>query len=256
MMFTSLILLSGDDHGYFLVSTCVSQVYLWIYKQTLLIKWQSKISVQNPRHGQAHFFYHVQKYWKHIMLFFKEKDWNFVSWMLYREITMFCNISLMHLYAIVDFWREKIRVVPPKMNFRWVKGMKGMKGQTLFQQDVGVTCLLEHDLFFNYAFLHFSLQSCLCSLHIPTIQCPNSQCNEQANAGIKRIKDQHSYHRCKPQPNIQSSSSFDCGWVRRVFLVFHFSYWPMRVKRGQKMTFVSPQDTQSQTSLLYMFMMQ
>mmetsp|Transcript_4660 Transcript_4660/g.8261 ORF Transcript_4660/g.8261 Transcript_4660/m.8261 type:complete len:86 (-) Transcript_4660:820-1077(-) len=55
------------------------------------------------------------------------------------------------------------------------------------------------------------LQSCLCSLHIPTIQCPNSQCNEQANAGIKRIKDQHSYHRCKPQPNIQSSSSFDCG---------------------------------------------
>ena len=109
---------------------------------------------------------------------------------------------------------------------------------------------------FNYAFLHFSLQSCLCSLHIPTIQCPNSQCNEQANAGIKRIKDQHSYHRCKPQPNIQSSSSFDCGWVRRVFLVFHFSYWPMRVKRGQKMTFVSLQDTQSQTSLLYMFMMQ
>ncbi|XP_022346091.1 uncharacterized protein LOC111138425 isoform X3 [Crassostrea virginica] len=55
------------------------------------------------------------------------------------------------------------------------------------------------------------LQSCLCSLHIPTIQCPNSQCNEQANAGIKRIKDQHSYHRCKPQPIIQSSSSFDCG---------------------------------------------
>nr|XP_022311992.1 uncharacterized protein LOC111117207 isoform X3 [Crassostrea virginica] len=55
------------------------------------------------------------------------------------------------------------------------------------------------------------LQSCLCSLHIPTIQCPNSQCNEQANAGIKRIKDQHSYHRCKPQPNIQASSSFDCG---------------------------------------------
>nr|XP_022286958.1 uncharacterized protein LOC111099789 isoform X2 [Crassostrea virginica] len=27
------------------------------------------------------------------------------------------------------------------------------------------------------------LQSCLCSLHIPTIQCPNSQSNEQANAG-------------------------------------------------------------------------
>lgn len=211
MIFTSLILLSGDDHGYFLVSTCVSQVYLWIYKQTLLIKWQSKISVQNS-----------------------------VSWILYGEITMFYNISPMHLYAIVDFWREKIRVVPPQMNF----------------EDVGVTCLLEHDLFFNYAFLHFSLQSCLCSLHIPTIQCPNSQCNEQANAGIKRIKDQHSYHRCKPQPNIQSSSSFDCGWVRRVFLVFHFSYWPMRVKRGQKMTFVSPQDTQSQTSLLYMFMMQ
>ena len=211
MIFTSLILLSGDDHGYFLVSTCVSQVYLWIYKQTLLIKWQSKISVQNS-----------------------------VSLILYGEITMFYNISPMHLYAIVDFWREKIRVVPPQMNF----------------EDVGVTCLLEHDLFFNYAFLHFSLQSCLCSLHIPTIQCPNSQCNEQANAGIKRIKDQHSYHRCKPQPNIQSSSSFDCGWVRRVFLVFHFSYWPMRVKRGQKMTFVSPQDTQSQTSLLYMFMMQ
>lgn len=211
VIFTSLILLSGDDHGYFLVSTCVSQVYLWIYKQTLLIKWQSKISVQNS-----------------------------VSWILYGEITMFYNISPMHLYAIVDFWREKIRVVPPQMNF----------------EDVGVTCLLEHDLFFNYAFLHFSLQSCLCSLHIPTIQCPNSQCNEQANAGIKRIKDQHSYHRCKPQPNIQSSSSFDCGWVRRVFLVFHFSYWPMRVKRGQKMTFVSPQDTQSQTSLLYMFMMQ
>lgn len=211
MIFTSLILLSGDDHGYFLVSTCVSQVYLWIYKQTLLIKWQSKISVQNS-----------------------------VSWILYGEITMFYNISPMHLYAIVDFWREKIRVVPPQMNF----------------EDVGVTCLLEHDLFFNYAFLHFSLQSCLCSLHIPTIQCPNSQCNEQANAGIKRIKDQHSYHRCKPQPIIQSSSSFDCGWVRRVFLVFHFSYWPMRVKRGQKMTFVSPQDTQSQTSLLYMFMMQ
>ena len=179
----------------------------------MLIKWQSKISVQNS-----------------------------VSWILYGEIhvTMFYNISPMHLYAIVDFWREKIRVVPPQMNF----------------EDVGVTCLLEHDLFFNYAFLHFSLQSCLCSLHIPTIQCPNSQCNEQANAGIKRIKDQHSYHRCKPQPNIQSSSSFDCGWVRRVFLVFHFSYWPMRVKRGQKMTFVSPQDTQSQTSLLYMFMMQ
>ena len=153
---------------------------------------------------------------------------------------MFYNVSPMHLYAFVDFWREKIRVVPPQMNF----------------EDVGVTCLLEHDLFLNYAFLHFSLQSCLCSLHIPTIQCPNSQCNEQANAGIKRIKDQHSYHRCKPQPNIQSSSSFDCGWVRRVFLVFHFSYWPMRVKRGQKMTFVSPQDTQSQTSLLYMFMMQ
>ena len=211
MIFTSLILLSGDDHGYFLVSTCVSQVYLWIYKQTFLIKWQSKIFVQNS-----------------------------VSWILYGEITMFYNISPMHLYAIVDFWREKIRVVPPQMNF----------------EDVGVTCLLEHDLFFNYAFLHFSLQSCLCSLHIPTIQCPNSQCNEQANAGIKRIKDQHSYHRCKPQPNIQSSSSFDCGWVRRVFLVFHFSYWPMRVKRGQKMTFVSPQDTQSQTSLLYMFMMQ
>ena len=211
MIFTSLILLSGDDHGYFLVSTCVSQVYLWIYKQTLLIKWQSKISVQNS-----------------------------VLWILYGEITMFYNISPMHLYAIVDFWREKIRVVPPQMNF----------------EDVGVTCLLEHDLFFNYAFLHFSLQSCLCSLHIPTIQCPNSQCNEQANAGIKRIKDQHSYHRCKPQPNIQSSSSFDCGWVKRVFLVFHFSYWPMRVKRGQKMTFVSPQDTQSQTSLLYMFMMQ
>ncbi|XP_078324466.1 uncharacterized protein LOC144622602 isoform X2 [Crassostrea virginica] len=63
----------------------------------------------------------------------------------------------------------------------------------------------------THMFKSESLQSCLCSLHIPTIQCPNSQCNEQANAGIKRIKDQHSYHCCKPQPNIQSSSSFDCG---------------------------------------------
>ena len=252
-MFTSLILLSGDDHGYFLVSTCVSQVYLWIYKQTLLIKWQYKISVQNPRHGQAHFFYHVQKYWKHIMLFFKEKDWNFVSWMLYREITMFCNNSLMHLYAIVDFWREKIRVVPPKMNFRW---MKGMKGQNFFQQDVGVTCLFEHDLFFNVGFLAFQLAVLPLFSPYTHNSVPKQPVQWTSKCRLKRIKDQRSYHCCKSQPNVQPSSSFVCDWVRRVFLVFHYSYWPMRVKRGQKMTFVSPQDTQSQTSLLYMFMMQ
>ena len=35
--------------------------------------------------------------------------------------------------------------------------MKGMKGQIFFQQDVGVTCLFEHDLFFNVGFLTFQL---------------------------------------------------------------------------------------------------
>ena len=38
--------------------------------------------------------------------------------------------------------------------------------------------------------------------------------------------------------------------------VFHYLYWPMQVKCGGKMTFVWPEITLSQTSVLFMFMMQ
>lgn len=57
--------------------------------------------------------------------------------------------------------------------------------------------------------------------------------------------------------NEQFSPIFSSGWMRRDFLVFNFSYWPMQGRPCQKMTFwiVWPWNTQSQTSLLFMLKM-
>ena len=60
----------------------------------------------------------------------------------------------------------------------------------------------------------------------------------------------------KCSQNVQSSPIFGGRWTIWILLVFQNSYWPMQVKHGRKMNFVWPQNIQSQTSILFMLMMQ
>ena len=56
--------------------------------------------------------------------------------------------------------------------------------------------------------------------------------------------------------NVQSSPIFCRCWTKRILLVFQNSNLPMQLKHCQKMTFVWPQNIQSQNSILFMLMMQ